>query len=130
MDTKIDNYLKKKVDIGLDLISNNHKLKKEKKKEENATNAENNEEIKLVIPNFENVKYDIMRKIQNMNNDDIFKKPSTNIEKTLQILFFYELYPHLINNIHDYYLVNIEKTDISNEIQVDISTNTYEKIKI
>ena len=32
MDTKIDNYLKKKVDIELDLISNNHKLKKEKKR--------------------------------------------------------------------------------------------------
>lgn len=125
MDNKIDNYFKKKVDIGLDLIYNNHKLKKDKKDKNEAT-TENNEEINLVIPNFENVKYDIIQKIQKMNNDDIFKKPTTNIEKTLQILFFYELYPNLINNIHDYYLVNIEKTDISNEIQVDISINTYE----
>ena len=47
-------------------------------------------------------------------------------ENTKELSNFAYLKCSDFNNIHDYYLVNIEKTDISNEIQVDISTNTYE----
>ena len=88
MDNKIENYFKKKVGIGLELLSNTSKLKK---KSNNISNI-NLENTCHNINRFNLIKKNILSKVDNMTLNDIFEKPNNNFDKSIQILFYHELY--------------------------------------
>ena len=132
MDNKIENYFKKKVDIGLELLSNNTKLKKKN----NIKNI-NLENTQYNIKRFDLIKSNILSKVENLTINNIFQEPNNNFDKSIQILFYHELYNDFINNIYNEYISkikdNVELHEPNNKINdtsnnnCDLSNNYFSK---
>lgn len=133
MDNKIENYFKKKVDIGLELLSNNTKLKK---KCNNIKNI-NLENTQFNIKRFDLIKSNILSKVENLTINNIFQEPNNNFDKSIQVLFYHELYNEFIDNIYNEYISkikdNTELHEPNNKINdtsnnyCDLSDNYYSK---
>ena len=108
MSSKVDLYFKKKIDIGLDLLSNNHKLKKEK-----PIKSENTKQ-RIREDKFINVKKTLLNKIENFEISHVFRQPYTNIDKSIQVLFFHLLYEDYMNDTWNNYVTGIEKIEQEN----------------